>query len=72
MITGRMSAAEDALVILLAEKGWKAGRIAMKLDRHKGTINWAMYRLGLKAPTESRRESYSRNGSICWPMRIDW
>ena len=69
-VTGRMTAAEDQMVLQLAERGWTVGRIAMKLNRHKATINWAMYRLGLKAPKPMQFE-YVRNGRLVRSFSTD-
>lgn len=70
MKAGRMTAAEDDQVAELAERGWTAGRIALKLDRHKGTINFAMTRLGLKAPAD-RQFKYVRNGRLVRSFSAD-
>lgn len=56
---GRLSEIEETAIAAFAEKGWTAGRIARRLDRHPGTINFALHRLGLKAPV-ARAVSYTR------------
>lgn len=58
---GRLSLDEEQAVINLAACGWKAGRIAMKLDRIPTTISYAMTRLGLRAPTP-RSYTMTRHG----------
>lgn len=44
-----------------AERGLKAGQIALRLDRKSRTINFAMHRLGLVQPVE-RQFDYMRGG----------
>lgn len=59
---GRLSAEEDQRVVRLAARGFKPGRVALLLNRHPGTINWAFYRLGLKAPSAPKERVYVRDG----------
>lgn len=59
---GRMSPEEEARVLQLGERGLSSGRVAQLLNRHHSTINWAFYRLGLKAPGPARGKCYVRNG----------
>jgi hypothetical protein len=60
---GRFSDAENATICALAERGLKPGQIAVRLDRHPASVNWAMTRLGLKAPSV-RYFSYMRVGKM--------
>lgn len=59
--TGRMVPEERAAIEQMAERGLSAPQIAQRLNRHSGTINFAMHALGLKAPQE-RTFDYVRNG----------
>ena len=60
---GRLSGDEEEMISALAELGRSAGQIAVRLNRHAGTINFAMHRMGLKAPV-ARSFDYTRaNGS---------
>ncbi|TCN30303.1 hypothetical protein [Sinorhizobium americanum] len=59
---GRLSADELSAIEGLAERGLNAGQIAMRLNRHRATVHFAMTTLGLTTPTE-RAFRYTRNGS---------
>lgn len=62
---GRFTEAENAAIEAMAAKGLSPGQIAVRLDRHPGSINWAMTRMGLKAPS-ARSFSYIRRGKpVC-------
>lgn len=61
MKTGRLTTQERAEVERLAARNFSTGRIAQRLDRHAGTINFVMHTLGLKGPVE-REFDYMRNG----------
>lgn len=56
---GRLSPEEEAEIERLGHL--TAAQIALRLNRHPGTINFAMHRLGLKAPVD-RDFSYIRGG----------
>jgi IS30 family transposase len=56
---GRLTEIEETAIAAFAEKGWSAGKIALRLNRHPGTINFALHRLGLKTPVE-RIFNYTR------------
>lgn len=58
---GRLTMEERARVETLADAGLNAGQIARRMNRHPGTINFAMHSLGLREPTE-RTFNYVRNG----------
>jgi hypothetical protein len=58
---GKLEKAEIEQIVSLAERGFKPGRIAQKLNRHPVTVGYAMHRMGLRKLT--RREfCYVRNG----------
>ncbi len=61
IVRGRLSEAEKAQIVELAERNFTCGRIAQKLNRHPSTINFAMHWMGLKKLT-SRRPTYVRGG----------
>ena len=60
---GRLSPDELATVESLAQRGWKAGRIAVKLDRLPTTISYVMTRLGLREPAD-RSFALMRKGKL--------
>ena len=63
VIPGGLTPAHHDQIFELAERGWKATRIARKLRKHPGTVQWFMYRHGLKAPVSpSEPRAYTRNG----------
>ena len=37
-------------IFALADKGWKAPRIAREIRKHPSTVGWFMYRHGLRPP----------------------
>ncbi len=64
---GRLSPHEREQIEALALRKLTAGQIALRLNRISATINFAMHYMGLKAPADRRRRSYTRkNGSeVC-------
>jgi uncharacterized protein YkuJ len=58
---GKLTAREKAVIAELAAEGWKPSRIAVRLNRHRATINFHMVTNGLRAP-EPRTFSFERNG----------
>lgn len=60
-VTGRLSEAERDQIVHMAELGMRAGHIARVLQRHPGTINFAMHALGVQKLT-LRKFNYKRNG----------
>ena len=62
MKTGRLTERERAEISRLADLGLRAGQIAQRLDRHKGTINFAMHAMGLTDGPVDRAFDYVRNG----------
>ncbi len=68
---GRLTTAEENVVISLAERGLTSGQIARKLDRHPGTINWAMHRLGVAETKFPKRSPYMRAGKMVVPFSRD-
>lgn len=60
---GLMSKAELAQTEALAARGFTAGRIAQRLNRHPATVSYAMHRLGLRV-LKQRQFSYIRNGVL--------
>ena len=61
IVRGRLSAAETSKIEELAERGLKAGQIAVRLNRHRSTVHFAMTTLGLTAPVD-RQFRFRRNG----------
>ncbi len=64
MKRGRLTTDERDRVVELAERGLSAGQIALRMDRHKATINFAMHCLGLKNGPARRHWDYVRNGRL--------
>lgn len=58
---GALSQDELEQIDELATRGMGPGQIALKLNRHPGTVNYAMHRLGHRKLTR-RSVSYVRNG----------
>ena len=80
-LTGRLSSAERDTIASLADRGLSAGQIALRMNRHPGTINFAMHALGLKqgpAPADfdyvragRRVKSFSREeGAFIQALRV--
>lgn len=63
ILRGRLSKEELERICALGERGLKAGPIALRLNRHPGTVNYAMHRLGLNTPAQ-RSFEYVRGGSV--------
>lgn len=61
ILRGRLSTDEEAEIISLAERRFSPGRVAQKLNRHPGTINFAFHRLGLRE-LKPAKFAYVRNG----------
>ncbi len=58
---GRMSPEERASIAALAERGLRPGQIALKLNRHPATVNFAMHSMGLNT-LRPRTFEYLRGG----------
>jgi IS30 family transposase len=65
---GGLSMLDHARIFELADKGWKAQRIARAIEKHPSTVQWFMYRHGLMAPKYNDREPYLRNGRQVTPF----
>ncbi len=63
MKAGRLSTEERDQITHLADRGLKASQIARRLDRHRGTVNFAMHAMGLTDGPIDRAFDYIRNGS---------
>lgn len=61
-VTGRLTDAERDQIVHMAELGMRATQIARVLQRHPGTINFAMHALGVARLTLRRCKPYNRNG----------
>lgn len=62
---GRLSADEEGEIIELAERKLGAGQIALRLNRHPATVNFAMHRLGLRVIDASQAgREYVRGGVV--------
>lgn len=60
---GRLTPDEDAEIERLAERRLTCGQIALRLNRHPATVNFAMHRLAVKTVDRRRAgKSYIRNG----------
>jgi DNA-binding CsgD family transcriptional regulator len=59
--TGRLSATEREQIERLAERSLTAGQIAQRMQRHAGTINFAMTSMGLRSQV-ARTFAYTRRG----------
>lgn len=60
---GLLTPEENEQIAALADRGFGAGRIAQKLNRHPATVSYAMHRLGVRRLTR-RDFSYVRNGVV--------
>ncbi|MGX9145887.1 hypothetical protein [Mesorhizobium sp. 128a] len=65
---GGLSADDHERIHELAARGWKSTRIAREIEKHPGTVQWFMYRHGLKAPSYGRTKSSFRNGREVKPF----
>lgn len=64
---GRLAREELERIDELAGRGLTPGQIAQKLNRHPGTVNYAMHRLGRRKLTR-RSTTYVRNGVVVKPF----
>jgi DNA-binding CsgD family transcriptional regulator len=64
---GRMEPAEMEQIASMAERGLGPGQIAARLNRHPGTVNYAMHRLGYRKLVR-RTTTYVRNGVVVKPF----
>lgn len=58
---GLLTPAENEQIAALADRGFSAGRIALKLNRHPVTVSYAMHRLGVRTLV-LKDFDYVRNG----------
>jgi IS30 family transposase len=68
---GGLSASDHERIHELHERGWKSTRIARALRKHPSTVQWFMYRNGLKAPEYRDAKPYTRNGRQVVPFSPD-
>ena len=61
MKSGRLSPAERAEIEQLADRGLRAGQIAIRMDRHSNTIGFLMSVTGLRICSD-RTFAYQRRG----------
>lgn len=50
ILPGGLTEADHERIFALADEGWKSPRIARAILKHPSTVQWFMYRHGLKAP----------------------
>lgn len=61
--------AEKDTILALAEKGYGAKRIANRIGRHEGGVQWFLYRMGLRAPGYGNSQPHVRsNGRAVKPF----
>lgn len=65
---GGLSKLDHDKIFALAARGWKSSRIAAALEKHPSTVQWFMYRNGLKAPEYRSSKPYIRNGRLVAPF----
>lgn len=67
---GGLSAADHEYIHELARRGWTSHRIAASIEKHPSTVQWYMYRHGLKAPQyrENRLKPVVRGGRVVKPF----
>lgn len=65
---GGLSPDDHRRIFDLAERGWKSHRIAREIEKHPSTVQWFMYRNGLKAPGYPRQTASIRNGRVLKPF----
>jgi hypothetical protein len=68
VIPGGLSDEHRATIERLAERGWKANRIARDLQKHPATVQWYMYRAGLAAPQYGNQKPYMRGDRLVVPF----
>jgi IS30 family transposase len=62
---------DHEMIFSLAARGWKSGRIAATIEKHPSTVQWFMYRHGLKAPDYRDTKPFWRNGRLVVPFTRD-
>jgi hypothetical protein len=67
---GRLTPDEFEKIDALAGRGLTPGQIALRLNRHPGTVNYAMHRLGHRKLTR-RSTTYTRNGVVVKPFSAE-
>ena len=67
---GGLAPEDHERIFALAERGWKSTRIAREIEKHPSTVQWFMYRHGLKAPLYRRDplKPVTRGGRIVKPF----
>lgn len=68
VLPGGLSVSDHERIHELAGRGWKSSRIAREIEKHPATVQWFMYRSGLKAPAYGRTKSSFRNGREVKPF----
>lgn len=68
---GGLSKFDHEMIFSLAARGWKSGRIALSIEKHPSTVQWFMYRHGLKAPNYRDTKPFLRNGRMVVPFTPD-
>lgn len=68
VLPGGLSSTDHERIFDLADKGWKAPRIARDIRKDSGTVQWFMYRHGLAAPRYHNTEPYMRGGRLVTPF----
>ncbi|WP_448952178.1 hypothetical protein [Labrys neptuniae] len=65
---GGLSDRDKEMIFALAARKYGSGRIAQMIEKHPSTVQWFMYRNGLKAPGDNHRAVYHRNGKEVRPF----
>lgn len=74
ILPGGLSEADHERIAALADKGWKAPRIAQTIRKHAGTVYWYMLRSGLAERDPNRRvrtTPYKRGSYWVYPYSPD-
>jgi hypothetical protein len=67
VLRGRLSDSKISAIADMGERGLSAGAIALRLNRHPGTVTVAMHRLGLRKPVR-RYKAYVRASGPVYPF----
>lgn len=65
---GRLSVPEHQDVAAVHDRGLTSGQIAVRLNRHQGTISNELVRIGARPPQQCRTKTYRRGSSIVKPF----
>lgn len=68
VLRGPLTVAELDTIDSLGARGLSAGQVALKINRHPSTVNFALQRLGHRGIARRSTRPYMRNGVLVMPF----